>query len=180
LIRIKRIDILIDAVKFIKDKYNKIINICLMGDGELKDKFIHQIKDYELENQFIFVGNQNDVDKYLLQSKVFIMTSEFEGLPQAMIEALACGLPVIMPKISNIPDYAIDGYNALLVEPLDTEGFADAIYKLLTDEKLYKKLKNGADKFRKDHEYEFSMENIKNIWNQIFNQLGLIQENNAY
>lgn len=177
--RVKRIDILISAIEVIKTKHNLKISVCLVGDGELRTRYENLIRDKGLDIQFELVGNQSKVEDYLIQSKVFIMTSEFEGLPQAMLEALACGLPVIMPNISNIPDYAIDGYNALLIEPLDVDGFADAIYKLMTDDELYRKLKSGAEKFREEHAYEFSMENITNIWNQIFNQLGLIKEENA-
>lgn len=177
--RVKRIDILINSIELIKNKYNFEVKVCLVGDGELRIDYEKMIAEKGLNKQFDLVGNQNNVEDYLIQSKAFIMTSEFEGLPQAMLEALACGLPVIMPNISNIPDYAIDGYNALLVEPLDVEGFADAIYKLMTDYELYIKLKSGAEKFREEHEYEFSMENITNIWNQIFKQLGLIEEDNA-
>ena len=176
---IKRLDILINAVHLVKIKFDLDIKVCLVGDGELKEKYKNLIIEKKLENNFTFVGEQKEVETYLQRSKAFIMTSEFEGLPQAMIEALACGLPVIMPNISNIPDYAVEGYNALLVEPLDVEGFADAIYKLMTDDELYKKLKAGAEKFRDEHEYEFSIENITNIWNQIFKQLGLIVKDNA-
>lgn len=165
---VKRIDILIKSVYIVKNKYNTIIKVCLVGDGRLREKYKEIIKKLDIENQFHFVGNQSNVEYFLLRSKVFIMTSEFEGLPQAMIEALACGLPVIMPRISNIPDYAIDEYNSLLVEPLDVEGFADAIYKMLTDDDLYNRLKTGAEKFREEHEYEFSMENITNNWNKLF------------
>ncbi len=175
----KRVDIMIEAVKIIKEKY-KFSNytIRLFGDGELKQGIINKAIKYNLDN-IEFNPYLKNIDDEIMKSKIFIMTSEFEGQPMAMVEALACGIPVIMPNISNIPDLAIDGYNALLVEPLDTEGFAEAIYKLMTDDELYKKLKKGAENFREEHEYEFSMENITNIWNDIFIKLGLIEKENT-
>lgn len=170
---IKRLDILVEAVHFVKVRYNyNKIKVLLIGNGILKDKIIKQVKKLDLYNNIrVLDYTEDNINEFYCKSRAFIMTSEFEGLPMSMIEALSCGLPVIMPRVSNIPDYAIDGYNALLVEPLDVEGFADAIYKLITDEELYNKLKSGAEKFREEHKDEFSMENITKIWNDVFSLL---------
>lgn len=169
---IKRLDILVEAIHIVKVKFNyNKIKAVLIGNGILKNKIIKQITELDLLDNISVLDYTEDINEFYYKSKVFIMTSEFEGLPMSMIEALSCGLPVIMPRISNIPDYAIDGYNALLVKPLDIEGFADAIYKLITDTELYNKLKLGVEKFIDEHKYEFSMENITNIWNDIFSIL---------
>ncbi|NLO19247.1 MAG: glycosyltransferase family 4 protein, partial [Ignavibacteria bacterium] len=175
----KRVDILIEGLYYLK-KNLQLTNytVKLFGDGELKQEIIKKSFEYGLAN-LEFNSYINEIEKEIINSDVAIKTSENEGQPMFLVESLAYGIPVIMPNISNIPDLAIHNYNALLVEPLDVEGFADAIYRLMTDEVLYKKLKAGAQNFRKEHEYEFSMENITNIWNDIFKQLGLIEETNA-
>ena len=169
-VKVKRIDVLINAVAQIKDKLPDI-KIALLGDGGLKEELKELIDNNGIRDNFELLGYQDDVNKYISQSKAFIMTSEYEGLPQAMIEALAHGIPCIMPRISNIPEVAKHNYNSLLVDPLDVDGFADAIYRMMTDDELYNKLKEGAENFRAEHEYEYSLENISRIWDEILTKI---------
>lgn len=176
----KRIDILVSAINVVVNRHGlNDISIDLYGDGPLKQKIIEMIRLLNLGSYFNLFSYDENIEEKITNSKISIMTSEFEGQPMTIIESLGLGVPCIVPSISNIPDIAIHNYNALLVEPLDVDGFADAIYKLMTDDDLYNKLKAGAEKFRDEHEYEFSMENITNIWNQIFKQLGLTEEENV-
>lgn len=94
-------------------------------------------REYGLSNNVHFAGQQADIYGYLKRSKVFIMTSEAEGLPMAMIEALSCGVPCIMPDDSDINTVAIHEMNSLVVPVGDVEAFAESIKRLLTDETLY-------------------------------------------
>jgi glycosyltransferase involved in cell wall biosynthesis len=99
------------------------------------------------------------------------MTSEYEGLPMAMIEALSCGLPCIMPDVSNISTIAIHEKNSLSVPSGDMQGFAEQIYRLLTNDKLYKRLSMNAIKIRDDKAFEYSLENATNLWNSILDNI---------
>ncbi len=164
----KRLDILTEALFQLKTNYKvKYFIVKMYGDGPLKNKIIDKIDKLGLNDNIKIFGFTNNIEKIISESRIAIMTSEFEGQPMFAIESLGLGIPCIMPNISNIPEVAIHNYNSLLVEPLDVEGFADAIYQLMTDDELYKRLKKGAENFRKEHEYEYSMENITNIWNEI-------------
>ena len=168
IINVKRIDILFKALNIVKQHYLcKDFKLALVGDGNLKQKMKALASELHISNNVSFLGYQEDVYSILNKSKVFIMTSEYEGLPMAMIEAMSCGLPCIMPDVSNIPEVAIHDYNALLVSVGDVEGFAKQIYTLLTDDELYKRLSNNALKLRDEKEYEYSLENAANIWKEI-------------
>lgn len=63
-----------------------------------------------------------------------------EGLPQLLMEAMACGLPVVSTRIVGIPDLVIDGETGLLVEPRDADELADALQRLLGDPALAERL----------------------------------------
>lgn len=126
-----------------------------------------QTVDSDISENVIFEGHQDNVEKYIQRTKAFIMTSEYEGLPMVLIEALGYGIPCIVPDISNIPEIAIRNYNSILVESLDTVGFADAIHKILSDNDLYSELKKGAENFRMEHEYEYSSIAITKLWESI-------------
>ena len=85
----------------------------------------------------------------------------------AMIEAMSCGLPCIVPDDADITTLAKHEYNALVVPVGDTEGFANSISRLLTDQPLYDKLTQNARKIVTEKKEEYSLQNISVIWRQI-------------
>ena len=99
------------------------------------------------------------------------MTSEYEGFPMAMVEAMSCGLPCILPDISNIPTLAKHEYNSLLVPVGDTEKYANGIYNLLNDVELYEKLAENSVKIREQKKHEYSLENSIQLWTQVLNKI---------
>lgn len=84
----------------------------------------------------------------------------------AMIEAMSCGLPAIVPMDADIQEIAIDHENALLVPEWEAVKFAETILKLLDDTALYAHLKNGALKVREQYANEFSLEYQTEVWNK--------------
>ena len=92
------------------------------------------------------------------------MTSEQEGLPQAMIEAMASGLVCVVPDIGDISDSAIHGYNSLVVKPLCIKSYCEAIHNLLNDESLYNKLSKNAIKTVKDN---YTLQSVTNEWQKL-------------
>ena len=172
LAKIKRLDILLKALHILKSKYNiQNFKATIVGTGPLEKYLKKLTKQLNLTHNISFLGKQNNIYPLLHQSKIFAMTSDYEGFPMAMVEAMSCGLPCIMPDISNITSVAINEYNSLLVSVGNTEKYAAAIYQLLTDNVLYEKLAKNALKIREEKRVEYSLENVTNIWEQILAQL---------
>lgn len=96
------------------EKRNKI-HITLVGDGDLRELIENIIKQYNLQNNVSMLGRRNDVDKILSQNNIFILPSNDEGLPIAIIEAMRAGMPIISTPIAGIPELVINGYNGVLV-----------------------------------------------------------------
>jgi glycosyltransferase involved in cell wall biosynthesis len=172
LVPIKRLDIMIEAFRILKTKYKiETFKAVIIGNGKLKQYLSELIEESNLTNNVQIIDFTNEILEYYHNSKVFIMTSEYEGLPMSMIEALACGIPVIMPNLSNISDVVINGYNGLLVEPLDVNRFAQSMYELYSIKELYESLSEGANNFTNEYKFEYSYENIQNEWNRLFSEL---------
>ncbi len=170
--QVKQIDILLNALHKVRYDYQaSTLYVALVGDGPLRTEMENLAQELQIISNTSFLGAQKEVHSFLKRSKIFIMTSDYEGLPMAMIEAMACGLPCIMPDVSNIPTVAIHEHNALLVPVGDVEGFAQQIHRLLTDHELYARLAANALKIREDKRYEYSLEHTMKIWSEILEKL---------
>ncbi|MCB0382629.1 MAG: glycosyltransferase [Psychroserpens sp.] len=77
----------------------------VVGDGNLKDQLVQEIKQENLENYFNIIGFQNDIKPYLKSSNALILPSKWEGMPMVIIEAAAAKLPIISTPVGSIPDF---------------------------------------------------------------------------
>ena len=166
--RNKRIDLIINAISQISQGMPEIRAV-LVGDGPERNNLENLCRQLDLENTIVFAGNLSyqEIPRFLNQSRIFVMSSAFEGLPVAMIEALSCCLPVVVPDIGDISDVAVDGYNARLVRGNEVSDYANAISELLKNKELYNKLAEGACKTRERFLEEYSLEKAKISWEKI-------------
>jgi glycosyltransferase involved in cell wall biosynthesis len=99
----KNIDLLINGF-YLAVKEMPELTFALVGDGFLQNKLYELVKKLGLEEHVLFIGKQDNVEQYLNQSRIFIMASASEGLPLALMEAMACELLVLSTCIGNISD----------------------------------------------------------------------------
>jgi glycosyltransferase involved in cell wall biosynthesis len=92
-----------------------------------------------------FVGVTHDVPSHLRAADLFVLPSKREGLPVALLEAMACGLPCVASRLAGSTDAIIDdGANGVLIEPGDVGALTNALTRLLTDEGLRRRLGDAA------------------------------------
>jgi glycosyltransferase involved in cell wall biosynthesis len=163
----KSIDKIIKIVKQLIIK-NPSFKFAILGDGPLRKELHDDVKRENLKEAIDFLGFQSNVYEFLNKSKFLLLTSKTEGIPLAMIEAMACGVPCVVPDVGDITDLANDNVNSLVVKsPYNIEDYSDAISKLLTDTGLYSKLSNNAKKVKD----EYGFDNATRIWDDIFLRL---------
>jgi glycosyltransferase involved in cell wall biosynthesis len=101
------------------------------------------------------VGQQENVPEWLAAFDVFALTSDWEGMPNAVLEAMAAGLPVVATAVGGTPEVVVDGETGLLVSPRDPDALAGAISRLLRDPDLRRAMgRAGLARVR----HQFSME----------------------
>lgn len=120
------------------------LKVLLAGDGELRTALQTQTRELRLENQVLFLGNRGDIPALLAASDLFILPSLWEGLPMALIEAMASGLPVIATQVSGTSQVMVHGETGLLVKPGDSAALAQAIQQLLSDPGLAAQMGQAA------------------------------------
>lgn len=102
LIPLKRNNDLIDAF-FEIQKNDEMVELLFLGDGILKNKLMDRCSELGIINKIHFLGNVKNPFYYLLRSSIFVLTSEVEGFPNVLLEAMACGLPIISSDCNSGP-----------------------------------------------------------------------------
>ena len=140
----KRIDVFLRIIARVKHKH-KDIHAAIVGDGPLMNELKGLTSKLNIEENVTFLGFKENIEHYLNSSRTFVLTSETEGLPFAMIEAMACGIVPIVPKVGDIIDIAKDNVNSVVVDDYsNVDGFANTIIRLLEDKEFYENLSKNA------------------------------------
>ena len=140
-IKQKRQDIIINAFKILVDKYTNF-QLFLYGDGPDKDRIQQMILDLGLENQIILKGVTRDVYHSLGEAKIMVLASDYEGIPNAIIESMCVGVPVVSTRCSpGGAEFLIEnGVNGLLVNRGDYREMARCMDSILSSPELSESL----------------------------------------
>lgn len=130
---------LIEAFSKVKDElpHSKLI---IIGEGPLREELEKQIKIKGLKDDVFLLGSKKNPYKYLANSNIFVFSSKYEGFPNVLLEALACGLPIISTDCETGPREILEGgKNGFLIDIMDKEDLSSKMLLLARNEKLMKK-----------------------------------------
>jgi len=120
--------------------------VVFVGDGHLLARFRASAEELQLSHRTFFVGNRSDVRELLHAADVFAFPSRWEGMPNAVLEAMACGVPIVATPAGGIPEILRDGQTGLLV-PFDDPGALGAsLMRIRTDPGLAGEMAERAQK----------------------------------
>jgi glycosyltransferase involved in cell wall biosynthesis len=130
LVRQKGLDVLLDALARLVDRSWRLT---LVGDGPERPKLVGQAVALGLAGRFRFVGwtDRDALPGLLAAHDLFVFPSRDEGMPNAVLEAMAAGLPVVATAIAGNEELVVDGQTGLLVPPGDPAALAQALVRLL-------------------------------------------------
>lgn len=159
----KKNDDIIKSFSKIKESNWKLY---IIGDGKEFNNLKKLINDLNLNNKVILTGykNKEEINKYMLDSSLFLMASITEGLPMVLLEAMSYGIPCIAYEVpSGVNDIIEDGRNGYIIKNRNELEYIKRIEEVINDSKLRNKLGLNA----KEKAKEFSKEKIVNIWKNI-------------
>jgi len=130
--------------------------LILVGDGEEREYLESLTDSLGIRECVEFAGRvpHERVQDYMNLAEVFVLPSLSEGFPVTILEAMACGLPIVATRVGGVPDIIEDGANGYLINTKNPEQIAEALLRVLQDEELQKIMSNNnrksAEKYRWD------------------------------
>jgi glycosyltransferase involved in cell wall biosynthesis len=161
---------LIEAIPLVLNNKDDI-KFLFCGDGPLFNKIKYDVKKGNLEPFIDVVGwiSHNQVPEYLHKISLLILPSFSEGLPTIILEAMACGTPVLTTPVGGICDVIKDGKTGFLLENNSPECIAESVLKILNMPDT--ELEQVSENARKFVENEFTFENVVKRWREILDSI---------
>jgi len=140
----------------------------IVGSGQLQSELEKQANRLGISDSVKFITNCTDIRTHYHNASILAMTSRYEGLPMALIEAQTCGLPAVAMDCRCGPrDVITDGVTGFLTSEDDTSAFAERLSLLMSDSRLRKRM--GAAAFEQSERFE--TDRIMGEWIKLFNEL---------
>lgn len=139
--------------------------LVIFGEGQERNNLTSLSKDMGVSDKVFMPGLVKNPAHLLKQADIFVMSSRFEGFPNALLEAMACGLPVISFDCPGGPGEIIrDGIDGLLVKPEDVNAMANAMKRLIENKEERQRFGSHATEVCD----RFSMDKIMRMWEVLF------------
>ncbi len=134
---VKGVKYLMEAMSMIRQKCGKA-RLVLVGDGEERQSLETLVRELALGASISFAGRVSNemVSRYMIASDILVLPSLSEGFPNAVLEAMAVGLPVVTSRVGGLAEIIEEGQNGFLVEPGNAGQIADRVLTLLGDDEL--------------------------------------------
>lgn len=167
LIETKRHDFLLDAWKMVIENESNGLLI-LLGDGPLRSELLKKISKLHLEERVLLMGEVSNVRDYLQASDVFVLPSISEGMSNALLEAMACGLPVIVTHAKGNQEVITDQKSGLLFSKYNKLDLAQKMLFLLENQDVSRQLGENAVR---TIQTSFSFDAITTVYKSIYSSL---------
>ncbi len=163
----KGLDVLLQAWHLVQ-KQQPEAKLVIVGSGPIQTQLEQMASALGIAQSVEFAGLQSDVPGQLHRGLIGILPSRWEGMPNALLEAMASGQACIATRVSGSEDLIQHGVNGLLVEPENYEEMADALVTLLEDTALAQKYGVAA---RSTVEQSYTLEHVLNMYTTIYKRL---------
>ncbi len=144
------------------------VRFVFAGDGELRPQFEVQAARLGLADKFMFLGRRSDIPEILASCDVAVLPSRAEGLPNAVLEYMAAGLPTIASRVGGNAELVQDGLTGLLVPSEDADALAGALLQLLRDPELARQIGSAGQRFAIEN---FSFERLIREVDELYTEL---------
>jgi len=144
------------------------VKVLIVGEGDIRNELETQARDLGISEDVVFAGHREDTDDLLRAMDIFVLPSLSEGIPMALLEAMASSRPVIASRVGGIPEVIDDGVEGFLIEPMDIHGLANRCLQLIQAPDSAKRM---GEKARQRVEQDFSAESMASKVTMLYREL---------
>jgi len=172
----KRIDHLLEAASIICKIFPQA-RFLIIGDGLLRNKLEDQALNLELLPKYVkFLGSRQDIPELLTALDIFVLSSEREGLPVSLLEAMAASKPIVATAVGGIPEVIHNGVNGLMVPPCEPKYLADAIISLIENNTLRESVtSNGFRSVKTKYSLDVVSQQIFTLYDSLLKKKGFFR-----
>lgn len=138
-----------------------------VGQGPLEDEIKTLHADLGLGDRFVLLGFRRDIHDLMAAADIFTLGSAHEGLPVAIMEAFAAGLPVVATAVGGVPQQVTDGVHGVLVPPRNPEALADALVRVAQDDALRARMSTAARERSSDYDIRVAVAEQERAYRQL-------------
>ncbi len=143
----------------------------LAGDGDARPQFEEQAARLGVQQNFLFLGRRSDIPDLLASCDIAVLPSRAEGLPNAVLEYMAAGLPTIASRVGGNAELIEDGVTGLLVPSEDAVALSSALLRLLRDPELARHLaENGQRMAVENYSFERLMREVEGLYTELLDR----------
>lgn len=146
------------------------VHFVAVGQGPLESELVALRDSLGLGERFRFLGFRSDAVRVLSGADIFCMASHQEGLPVAMMEALALGVPVVATDVGGIPELVTNGREAALVAPYEPAALASALARVLMDPVRRKTMGSAAIELSESFGLEAAIRDTERVYTELLGQ----------
>ncbi len=145
----------------------------LVGDGEQRSSFERQARDLGVMQNFLFLGRRSDIPEILASSDIAVLPSRAEGLPNAVLEYMAAGLPVIASRVGGNAELVQDGVTGILIPPEDSTAISMALLKTLSEPVLARQMAQAGHEFTvRNFSFERLVQDVDALYTELLSDKG--------
>jgi L-malate glycosyltransferase len=149
---VKGIPYLLDAARILL-RQGANVKVLVVGDGSIRQDLLAQAGSLGVSERIVFLGHREDTDVLLQALDIFVLPSLSEGIPMALLEAMAASRPIVASRVGGVPEIIENGVDGYLVEPMDVDNLAERCRRLIESPDVARKM---GEQGRKRVEREFS------------------------
>jgi glycosyltransferase involved in cell wall biosynthesis len=163
---------LLDVYAELRRKWNGKICLVMIGSGKDEKAFLSRIDELGLRDSIHLTGfvPHDEVPDWVKAGDIMIFPTHYEGVPNAVLETMACSKPVVATSVGGIPEIIRDGETGFLVKKNDVKGIVKVVNDLIEDEDLRKRIGNSALEFLRNHaSWSGNAEKMIGIYHEVIN-----------
>jgi glycosyltransferase involved in cell wall biosynthesis/protein-tyrosine-phosphatase len=149
LVPVKGFDLFLDVAAALR-RTVPAVRFSILGDGPLREELARRVEELGLGDHVEFLSPRPDPFPYYRSLDLYLNTSRHEGLPLSVVEAMACGVPVVSAAVGGIPEVVADGEHGFLVTGREPAAFVERCVRLIADDRLRVSMSQRASAFARD------------------------------